>query len=84
MIESSPFEVHAEVLQPGHLLGHDGLGQTELRDAVHQHAAHLVQRLEHGDVVPLPGQVAGAGQAGGAGAHHSHLVEFSSCSIMST
>ena len=62
------------MLQPGHLLGHDGLGQTELGDAVHQHAAHLVEGLKYSDVVSLPGQVAGAGQSRGAGAHHSHLV----------
>ena len=30
----------------------DRLGQAELRDAVDQHAAGLVQRLEDGDVVP--------------------------------
>ena len=62
------------MFQPGHLLGHNGLGQTELRDAVHQHAANLVQRLEHGDVIPLPGQIAGTGQARRAGAYHSYLV----------
>ncbi|CAN4044631.1 Bacterial mobilisation domain-containing protein, partial [Dysosmobacter welbionis] len=39
-----------------------------------QHAANLVQRLEHGDVIPLPGQIAGTGQARRAGAYHSYLV----------
>ena len=55
------------------LVGDDGLGQTELGDAVDQHAAGGVQGLEDGDVIALLGQVAGAGEAGGAGAHHGHL-----------
>ena len=56
------------------LVGHNGLGQTEFRNAVYQHATGSVQRLEDGNGVALLGQVAGAGQAGGAGAHHGDLV----------
>ena len=47
-----------------HLVGDDGLGQTELGDAVDQHAAGGVQGLKDGDLIALLGQVAGAGQAG--------------------
>ena len=39
-----------------------------------QHAAGQMQGLVHGDLVPLPGQVSGAGQAGGAGADDRNLV----------
>ena len=67
-------DLHAQVLQPVHFLLDDGLGQTELGDAVDQHAAGQVQGLEHGDLIPLPGQVAGAGQAGGAGADDRHAM----------
>ena len=55
-------------------LWHDGLGQTELGDAVDQHAAGGVEGLENGDLIAHLGQVAGAGQAGGAGADHGDLV----------
>ena len=64
----------AHGLQSVHFLLDDGLGQTELGNAVHQHAAGQMQRLEHRDLIALLGQVAGAGQACGAGADHSHLV----------
>ena len=66
--------LHAQSLQPRHFPGHDGLGQTELGDAVNQHAAGLVEQLVNGDVVAHAGQVARAGQTGGAGAHHRHPV----------
>ena len=47
-----------------HLFLHDGvLRQTERRDAIHQHAAHLVQGLEDGDIITHREQVFGAGQA---------------------
>ena len=55
------------------LVGHDGLGQTELGDAVNQHAAGSVQRFKNGDLIALLGKVAGAGQTGRAGTHHGHL-----------
>ena len=38
-------EIHAHLLQAVDLLLDDGLGQTELGDAVHQHAAGHVQGL---------------------------------------
>ena len=37
---------------------HDGLGQTELRNAVHQHAARQMQRLENRDLIAQLRQVA--------------------------
>ncbi len=52
----------------------NGLGQTELGDAVDQHAAAGEERLEDGDVKAVAGQLAGAGDAGGAGAHDGDLL----------
>ena len=67
-------DVHPHLLQVGHLPGHDGLGQAELRDAVGQHAAGGVERLKHRDVIAHAGQLPGAGQAGRAGADDRRLV----------
>ena len=67
-------DLDAERLEAVDLLLHDGLGQTELRDAVDQHAAGEVQRLEHGDVVALLGEVARAGQAAGTRADDGDLM----------
>ncbi len=52
----------------------DRLGQPELRDAVDEHAAGGVQRLEDHDSVALLGQVGGAGQTGGASAHDGDVL----------
>ena len=46
------------------------LRQAVVGDAVAQHAAGLLLRLEHGDGHPLAGQVVGGRQPGGAAAHH--------------
>ena len=59
--------------QPLHFLVHDLLGQAELRDAIHQHAARLVQRLVNGHVVAELGQFARGRQAARAGADHRHF-----------
>ena len=56
------------------LLLHDGLRQTELGDAVSQHAAGLVEVLIDGHVVAELGQVARAGEAGRAGADDGDAV----------
>ena len=66
--------VYPHLLQVGHLPLDDGLGKTELGNAVAQHAAGGVEGLEDRDGVAHPGQLAGAGQTGGAGADHRHLV----------
>ena len=52
----------------------DVLGQTELGDAIHQHAARNVQSLVDGDLVAELGQIARDGQAGRACADNSDLV----------
>ena len=67
-------DVHTHLLQVGHLTHNNGLGQTELRDAVAQHAARQVECLKHGDRVALACQLAGTGQTCGAGADHGHLA----------
>ena len=56
------------------LLLHDGLRQTELGDAVSQHAAGLVEVLVDGHVVAELGQIARAGKAGRAGADDRDAV----------
>ena len=57
------------------LARHDALlREAELGDAVDQHAAHLVQRLEDLHGVAHPRQIAGAGQSGGAAADDGHFA----------
>ncbi len=67
-------DVHPHLLQIGHLTPDNGLGQTELGDAVAQNTAGGVEGLEHGDLIAHSGQLTGAGQAGGAGSDDGHLV----------
>ena len=43
------FDLDAHLFQEVTFLGDDGLGQTEFRDAIEQHAAGAVQGLEHVD-----------------------------------
>ncbi len=52
---------------------HDLLRQAEFGDAVDEHAADLVQGLEHGDLVPLDRQIAGAAQSGRPAADDRHF-----------
>ena len=66
--------IHAQRLQVLDLPAHNALGQAELGDAVHQHAARQMQGLEYRDSISLPRQFARAAQAGGAGADHCYLV----------
>ena len=62
-------ETHPQFLDVLHLVAdHFLLGQTKFGDAVHQHAAELVQGFEDGDVVALHPQFLGAGKAGGTAA----------------
>ena len=65
-------------LQAVHFLLDDGLGQTELGNTVHQHAAGQMQGLKHGDLIALLGQVACAGQARRAGTDDRHLMTVGS------
>ena len=58
------FEIDAHLLEAVDLLLYDGLGQTELGDAVHQHAACDVQGLVDRDLIAQLGEVACGGQAG--------------------
>ncbi len=67
-------ELDAELLQAVDLALDDLLGQAELGDAVGQHAAAGEEGLEDGDVEALTGELAGAGDAGGAGAHDGDLL----------
>ncbi|CDB30446.1 unknown [Firmicutes bacterium CAG:137] len=66
-------DLHALGLQLFDLVGHNGLGQTEFRNAIYQHATGGVQRLEYGNGVALLGKVRGAGETGRTGAHHGDL-----------
>ena len=50
----------------------DGFLQLHVGDAVHQQTAGAVLPLKDGDAVAPQAQLVGAGQAGGAGAHHRH------------
>ena len=67
-------DFHPQLPESLHLPGHDGLGQTEFRNAVDQHAAGGMQGFEHRDPEPLLGQIPGAGEPGGAGADDGHAV----------
>ncbi len=61
-------DLDAQFLQRVHLRLDDGLRQAELRDAVDQHAAGFVERLEDRHAVSEPGEVAGASEARRPGA----------------
>ena len=67
-------DLDAEGLQAVDFLLHDGLGKSELGDAVDQHAAGEVERFKNGDIVALLGKVARAGEAAGAGTNDRDLV----------
>ena len=67
-------KLDAHVLQAVDLALDDRLGQTELGDAVDQHAAAGEECLEDGDVKAVAGELAGAGDAGRAGADDGDLL----------
>ena len=52
----------------------DGFLQLHVGDAIHQQAAGPVLSLKNSDPVAPPVELVGAGQAGGAGAHHRNLL----------
>ena len=67
-------EIDAHLLEAVDLLLDDGLGQTELGDAVHQHAACDVQGFVDRDLIAQLGEVACGGQTGRACADDGDLV----------
>ena len=67
-------KVDAQLLQTVNLALNDFLGQTELGDAVGKHATAGEERLEDGDVEALASKLAGAGDAGRAGANDGDLL----------
>ena len=73
--------LHAHLLQLLHFPLNHRLGQTELGDAVAQHASGHMEGLKDGDLIAETGQLAGAGQAGGAGADDRYLVTVAGDSL---
>ena len=66
--------VHAKCAQVVYFLLNYGLGKTEFRYAVYQHAAGGVQRFKYADLVAFARQIARAGEAGRAAADYGNLV----------
>ncbi len=62
-----------DVLQGFDFVPHELLGQTKLRNAVNEHAAGRMQRLEHRDLVAELAQIARTGQPRGAAADDRDL-----------
>ena len=58
---------------------HNFLGQTELGNAIHQHAASSMQCFVHGYIIAHFGQITCTGQAAGATAHNSNLFALAFC-----
>ena len=73
------FDLDTEGLQTVDFLLHDGLGKSELGDAVDQHAAGEVERFKNGDIVALLGKVTRAGETAGAGTDDSYLFAVLLC-----
>ena len=66
------FDAHGNEIVDFHL--DDLLGETELGDAVNQHAAAFVEGFEDGDIITHFAKIACAGQPGGTGADHRHTM----------
>ena len=64
----------AHLLETVNLALDDGLRQAELGDAVDEDATAGEERLEDGDLEAVAGELAGAGDAGGAGADDGDLL----------
>ena len=72
---------HAERAHHMAILLHERTRQTELRNAVLQHAADLGALLKHGDSAPQLGHLNGNGNAGGTGADHGDLLAARRCRL---
>jgi hypothetical protein len=68
------FKFHAHGAHIVDLLANDFLRQPELRNAIHQHAADFVQRLENMHRVPFLHQIAGRGQPRRPTAYDRHFL----------
>ena len=68
------FDVDPQLFQGVDLRLDDVLGQTEFRDAVHEHAARHVEGFKHAHLIAPPGQLACAGKARRAAAYHGYLM----------
>ena len=67
-------KLHADAFNQVQLTAQDRFRQPVFGNGEAQHPASLAALLEDGDIVAQHGQVERAGQAGGTGAGHSHLV----------
>ena len=68
-------ELNAQPCDLLDLSGHDALfGQTELGNAVAQHAAQAVECLKYGNLVAQFGQIGSTSQAGRATTHNGHFL----------
>ncbi len=67
-------KLHAHGAHVIDLLTDDRLRQAEFWNAIHEHAADLVQRLENVHLVALLHQVPRRRQAGGAAVHDGNLL----------
>ena len=65
-------EFHAHATQAVDFVVDDAIGQTELGNAILEHAAYLVQSLKHGDTESPLGHVASKRQSGRPTPHHRH------------
>ncbi len=66
-------DFHAQFADVVNFLLHQRLGQTEFRNAVHQHAAGRMERLVHRHVPTSTSQIRRAGQTGRARTHDSRF-----------
>ena len=65
--------MHAHAAQVVNLYVDNPVGQPELRYAILQHSANLVESLKHVDIIALLGHVARKAQSGRARSHHGNL-----------
>ena len=73
------YDFYAQLFQCGDFVLYDFLGQTELRNAVHQHAAGSMQRFVHGYIIAHFSQITGASQAARAAAYYGNLLALAFC-----